>query len=162
MSELALSAFHAEKPDARVRAVFFELHLEKSLWNEVLSFLRERLSNAEGRWEESGVGPDLPDTIYVDMNSLIEKSATVAGLSRLLENHGMKVQNVIVMETRFRRSIIGQEYSETGAKPGVGILQPGTIVFILRSFAVQKIASPELPVQKSCTGSQSSCLPVQE
>ena len=149
--EQALSAFQAEKPEARIDMLTWELSLEKETWGEVLSVLQKTLSSLEGKMpnnDDCSEGPleekvdstiiwplDGPEEAFTAVGQYLEKATTVTALRRILQAHGLDIHDMW-FETdqfKFKGSLEGVKYKKIAKLEDAGVYSPGYVKFLLSS-----------------------------
>lgn len=124
----SLRDFNAEKPNARLESVDIEMHIIKDLWGEILVGLRQRMASLGG--EKSQDLFDIPSVVGVEVDNVVNESATTVAIKSLLREHRMKVGAIGISEyLLFKDALSGRKWSEIATLPGIGIMAPGTIEF---------------------------------
>ena len=124
----SLRDFHAEKPNARLESVDIEMHIIKDLWGEILVGLHQGMASLGG--EKSQDLFDIPPAVGIEVENVVNASATTVAIKRLLREHGINVGAIGISEyLLFKDSLSGRKWSDIATLPGIGIMAPGTIEF---------------------------------
>ena len=126
----SLTAFHAEKPSAKLESIDVEMDIVRDLWISLMNDLGKRLSILPG---EKGAGRfDVPDEIEDTIQQTVENSSTSEAIKQLARKHGMNVKSIAEAEhIMFRDSLTGRKWSDIARLPGIGILAPGTVEYVI-------------------------------
>lgn len=134
----SLLRFHAEKPDTQFKYVAIEMQVVRELWGEMLTGLSQKLPTMDGR--KSSDAADVPPEIGDELQSVLNKSITVAQIKALLKKHGMDAQGASISDQLlFKKSLNDQKWSEIAALPGLGINTPGVFEFVLDKSGVGSV-----------------------
>lgn len=124
MLDQALTQFKAEKPNAKLDSLEIEMQVVREIWGEVLGGIGATLATIHEA--KTSNRADVPREVEDKILSVLNRSATVAGIKSVLARHGIKAQGVhIIGQTIFKDSLTGKEWSDIGNLPGLGILLPG-------------------------------------
>jgi len=130
MIDRSLLDFRAEKSLVRLESLDIDMHVVQDLWSEMLMGLRQTLSKMDGTLGESQL--DVPDEIYNEIKSVLEKSPVVTAIKELLEKHGLSVRRVYISDkVLFDYSLAGHKWSEIATLPAIGVIMPGSFQFAL-------------------------------
>jgi len=128
--DISLASFRSEKPEAEFESMVIEMHVIKELWRDVLAELRGTLLKLAG---EKYLGR-LDTSVDVDkaIDHMLQGSPAVAAVTSLLNNHRVRVYCVVPCNPiKYKDSLVGRDWSEIAALPGVGIMLPGAVEFSL-------------------------------
>jgi hypothetical protein len=127
----ALVEFLTKKPSAKLESVEIEMHLVRDVWTGVLEGLRQRLATLEG--EKRPGKFDVPIEINKAVQAVIDRSSLTDEMGNLLRKHGMSMGIIAMSEhVMFKDSLTGRHWSDIAKKPGLGILSPGSIEYLVR------------------------------
>lgn len=132
MLDQALTQFQAEKPNAKLDSVEVEMQVVREIWGEVLGGLGPTLATIHEA--KTADRADVPREVHDKILDVLDRSATVAAIKKVLARHGIKVQDVhITGQTIFKDSLTGKEWSDIGDLPGLGILLPGRFELAIKA-----------------------------
>jgi hypothetical protein len=107
------------------------MHLVRDVWTGVLEGLRQRLATLEG--EKRPGKFDVPIEINKAVQAVIDRSSLTDEMGNLLRKHGMSMGIIAMSEhVMFKDSLTGRHWSDIAKKPGLGILSPGSIEYLVR------------------------------
>jgi hypothetical protein len=122
--DVSLARFQSDRPNAHLRSMVLQMHVSRRLWSEILSGIRKGEAGMSGRVETNSFA------VQSKVDSVLHNSPTVAGITRELKRHGLKVTGVSsVTFLVFEGERTGRKWSQNAALADGGLKYPGLVEF---------------------------------
>lgn len=126
----SLARFRERQPNARLESVNVEMQVISDLWRDVLTGVAATLVNVDGH-KAAGFSEG-PSELFEGVRGVLNESATITELKRILRKHGVQVEYVGTSgQILFKKSLDGLGWAEIASRPDHGISLPGVVEFAL-------------------------------